>query len=256
MEPTEIYFKYKTDLIDLFDNNVIKGFSKSLANYNALNRISYNNQNQLILWLANIEKDFSTGQWVTKEQLNHLGYRVYQNEKPSYITFHRPQMAEEVVSETTRIDKVYNVEQTSMPLLPELNLIPLGEMLETIPACVIHGKNTSHDFPVEETVVLDFSEDEKHEEKYQLDLLHELVHWTGAKERFDRQISTEEDFYEEELLAEITSGMVASMFNITPDLRHKEYLPKYKYYLKESFGIIPRIPFIACKCKTYLLSFR
>lgn len=56
---------------------------------------------------------------------------------------------------------------------------------------------------------------------------HELGHWTGAKERLDRDLANSfgtEKYAKEELVAELTAAFVCGIFGIEGTLQHPEYI--------------------------------
>ena len=68
--------------------------------------------------------------------------------------------------------------------------------------------------------------------------IHELAHWTGHKDRLDRNLKTNfgtKDYAREELIAEASSALICAHLNLEPEPRedHASYLQSWLTVLKE-----------------------
>jgi len=66
-------------------------------------------------------------------------------------------------------------------------------------------------------------------------LFHELAHWSGHKTRLNRDLTNRfgsQGYAREELVAEVTSAMVAAAMGIEPTVRHADYLNSWLAVLK------------------------
>jgi len=81
-------------------------------------------------------------------------------------------------------------------------------------------------------------------ENYYSTILHELIHWTGHKDRCNRDFSGKKNAYAfEELVAETGSAMLCSMLGVSKKPRpdHAKYLNNWKEVIKDN----PRAIFTA-----------
>ncbi len=86
-------------------------------------------------------------------------------------------------------------------------------------------------------------------EGYYATLVHDLTHWTGAKNRLDRDMGKrfgDEAYAAEELVAEIGAAFLCAEFGITQEIRadHAQYLANWLVLLKSdpalSFPLPPK----------------
>lgn len=94
-------------------------------------------------------------------------------------------------------------------------------------------------------------------EHYYSTLLHELTHWTGAKNRLDRKSGKrfgDTDYSFEELVAELGSAFLCSSLglNVEPRADHAKYLNGWLKALKNDKGLIREAAKHAQKAVTYL----
>lgn len=96
-------------------------------------------------------------------------------------------------------------------------------------------------------------------ENYYTTLLHELTHWTGHKDRCNRELSTRfgsTDYAFEELVAELGSCFMATHLNITSHPRedHAHYLNSWIKCLEEHEDAIWKASSLASKAMEYCKS--
>ena len=87
--------------------------------------------------------------------------------------------------------------------------------------------------------------------------MHELVHWTGNRNRLGRlsRDDTDKDYAFEELVAEIGACFVCSSLGIAPDLRNSAaYIKNWAIRLKADHRMIFRAAGAAQKAADYLLA--
>ena len=92
-------------------------------------------------------------------------------------------------------------------------------------------------------------------------LLHELIHWTGAEDRLDRDIKNSfgsEDYAKEELVAEIGAAILCQLLGIETTIRanHAQYLNGWIKYIKEDSKVMVQAFTKATKAVDYLYSFQ
>jgi antirestriction protein ArdC len=75
-----------------------------------------------------------------------------------------------------------------------------------------------------------------HQEAFYAVALHELGHWTGAKPRLDRNLSSRfgtKAYAAEELVAEMTAAFLCAHLDLKGELRHADYIANWIDLLKE-----------------------
>ena len=92
-------------------------------------------------------------------------------------------------------------------------------------------------------------------------LLHELIHWTGAEDRLDRDIKNSfgsEDYAKEELVAEIGAAILCQLLGIETTIRanHAQYLNGWIKSIKEDSKVMVQAFTKATKAVDYLYSFQ
>lgn len=94
------------------------------------------------------------------------------------------------------------------------------------------------------------------EESYWSTLLHEMTHWTGSKNRLERDLSGKfgDDAYAaEELVAEMGSAFLCAALGIEGKLRHPEYLGHWLKVLRGDKRAIFKASTLAQCASDYLL---
>jgi antirestriction protein ArdC len=86
---------------------------------------------------------------------------------------------------------------------------------------------------------------------------HELVHWTGAKDRLDRQLSTRfgsQAYAAEELVAEMGAAFLAADWSIENVTRqdHASYLSNWLALMKKDKRALVTAASLASKAVAYL----
>lgn len=86
---------------------------------------------------------------------------------------------------------------------------------------------------------------------------HEVVHWTGHKDRLKRKTMVErtrKDYYEEELVAELGSAILCTMLGIKLDgLQHAEYLGHYIEQMRADPKFLLQTAGVAQKAVDYIM---
>jgi len=93
---------------------------------------------------------------------------------------------------------------------------------------------------------------------YYRTFFHELGHWTGHAKRLDRDQSGRfktKSYAREELIAEMTAAFTCAALDITPTVRHADYLASWLEVLKEDKRAIFRAASQASKAAEFLLAF-
>lgn len=247
---------------------------------NASTGNAYSGINILILWGAVIEHEFASQNWLTFKQAQGLGGHVRKGEKGQIICYvdrftpkDEQRKAVETGDEPASIPflkryRVFNADQcddlpesvtkVSAPL-PERQIIPRAEHLaKATGATIRHGGKRAFYDPTSDCVQLPPQPVFTDQINFYRTCFHELGHWTGHTSRLDRDQSGRfktKSYAREELVAELTAAFTCASFDITPTVRHADYLASWLEVLKEDKRAIFRAASQASKATDYLLAF-
>lgn len=253
---------------------------------NALTNNPYNGINILSLWVAAAQAGFPSPVWATYRQWEQLGAQVRKGERSSLVVFYKeystdPNPDQPDDTGKRRVAKasfVFNVEQvngfrpTPPPALPAPPPSPL-ERIATVDRFVTatganvriggdqafyHRRDDFIQLPdpgrFTGTHTMSVSE------AFYATATHELVHWSGARQRLDRQFGDrfgDQAYAAEELVAEIGSAFLCAELAITQDVRpdHAQYLAHWLTLLKTDSRAIFTAAARASEAAAYLKSF-
>ncbi|MDR3475924.1 MAG: zincin-like metallopeptidase domain-containing protein [Devosia sp.] len=240
----------------------------------------YHGINVLALWAAAQKAAFSRPLWATYQQWATLGAQVRRGEKSSLVIFYKEYTSsddkdgEGAIRRVARASHVFNSAQvegfsdpasdeTAAPIAPVERLRSVEQFVAATRADIRHGGdaafyNRRSDFiqlpPPEEfvpTVTMAATEG------YYATLLHELVHWSGATHRLDRQFGKrfgDEAYAAEELVAEIGAAFLCAELAVTPSTRadHAHYVGHWLQLLRRDSRAIFTAASRAAEASGYL----
>jgi antirestriction protein ArdC len=214
---------------------------------NGVSQRQYSGVNILLLWNETLAKGYQRASWLTFRQSKELGGFIRKGEKASHIVYASSYIKHEKDQDTgedierqipfLKFYSVFNVEQIEG--LPEhLYAVPdlksTGEandgaeqFLKALGASVRHIGNHAGYVPALDYIFLpkpDLFESMAH---YYATSLHEHAHWSGHKNRLDRNLSGrfgDQSYAAEELVAELTAAFLCAHLSIPGELRHAEYV--------------------------------
>ena len=239
-----------------------------LLPYNAVSRNNYSGINLALLWATS--GDYTNNQWVTFKQAIDLGGNVKKGEKGTGIVFFKPWKVED---KKTGEDKyipllkpytVFNIDQCEGLTLPDLKPVeppedPRGAVLEIANANSVnleHGGDRACFIPSRDRVQMPHFQNFKSEQHYSATLAHELTHWTGHKDRLNRDLSGMfgcEKYAKEELIAEMGSAFLMAELGLEYEARHHAaYLQSWIKGLKEDKKFIFQAAAAASKATALL----
>ncbi len=211
---------------------------------------AYRGINVLILWC----QGRSAPTWMTYKQAQELGGNVRKGEKGTGITFFKPlRVTDKVTEEEKTIPllkcyTVFNVEQIDgLPArfyptpAEKLNGDSRTAEVETYiagtEAVINHGGDRAFYRPSTDQIHLPEFDQFEDAEAYYGTALHELVHWTSAKSRIDRDLGKkfgDTGYAREELVAEIGAAFLTATLGIenTPREDHAAYVKVWLDVLK------------------------
>lgn len=212
--------------------------------YNASTGRAYNGVNVLILWAS----DFESNGWLTYKQAQSFGGNVIKGEKGQTITFWKffkkadESTGEERSFPMLRTYTVFNIDQCEgLEKLPAIQPI-ITESTTALELALNNGANVRHlgnkaSFsPSNDYITMPPQKNFSGVEAYESTLLHELTHWTGHKDRLERDFTGRfgsEAYAFEELVAEMGSAFLSASLGISEcTLQHSAYLESWLKVLK------------------------
>jgi len=290
-QKTDIQQEVTNQIIDLLEQVDLKDYHPPFSNLSALglpiNPVTdktYQGINVLSLWSHQQQKNFSSNQWATFKQWKSHGSNVKKEEKSSRIIFYKTLIKEEgegVEKQDIKIPmlKVYNVFNADQVDGYLLKSHPIQDKVDDVKSlksvdlfCKQTGATIKHQgcqayydplqdyISIPETVHFQNTPLADATENYYSTLLHELTHWTGAKQRLDRKNDTEktakENYAFEELVAELGAAFLCAQHQITqtqPE-HHAIYIKSWLKTLKNNKAYIFKASAQAAKAMDYLNS--
>lgn len=232
---------------------------------NALTGNAYRGINIVSLWVAAASRGYATPLWGTYRQWAEKGAQVRRGEKSSLIVFYReyeatpdPDDADDTgTRRVARASHVFNADQVEGFELPPppVSLGPIERLagadafVTATGATIRHGGDRAFFAPATDHIqmpeegLFTGTQTMTRSEGYYATLVHELVHWSGAKHRLDRDMGKrfgDNAYAAEELVAEIGAAFLCAELQITQDVRldHAQYLANWLTLLKNDSGAI------------------
>lgn len=224
---------------------------------------AYNGVNILSLRIAAIASSYPTNLWGTYRQWSERGAQVRRGEKSSLIVFYKTLSVDEADPETgeakpgerllARASHVFNAAQVDgftiepqadLPHEPAFTTLERAELFATATgatieeigdeACYIPSRDLIR---MPERRRFTGTETTGAAESFYSTLCHELVHWSGAKHRLDRNLEGrfgKQAYAMEELVAELGAAFLCGDLGIAPEPRidHAQYLAHWLSVLK------------------------
>ena len=234
----------------------------------------YSGSNWFFLTAMADVKGYNSNKWATYDQWQGVGGQVRKGEKATSIfvpIFIKGKEKADGTEEKGRVSfisrSVFNLDQIDgMPedfdkkeILPESERVAdLEKTISEIPAVIKNGGDEAYFSPSEDFIQLPLFENFKDARAYYSTAAHELMHWTGGKDRLGREnmnrFGTPEYAYEE-LVAEIASAMFMSAHNIEPNIQenHGPYLASWIKKLKDDPTALERAMKDAQSAVNYIL---
>lgn len=227
---------------------------------NALTGNAYRGINIVSLWVAAASRGYATPLWGTYRQWAEKGAQVRRGEKSSLVVFYKeyeavpdPDDADDTgTRRVARASHVFNADQVEgfeLPPLP-LSLGPIERLAQAdafvtaTGATIRHGGDRAFFAPASDHIqmpeegLFTGTQTMTRSEGYYATLVHELVHWSGAKHRLARDLGKrfgDNAYAAEELVAEIGAAFLCAELKITQDVRpdHAQYLANWLTLFKD-----------------------
>ena len=245
----------------------------SSAEKNIVSKKEYNGINRLILGMNNAIKGYSTPFYGSFKQWQDLGGTVKKGEKGTKIVFYK-QVTGEKTTESGSNEQfayaclksyyVFNADQVegieiSKPVEIDSRVFnpqpALDDRILKTGATVRHGGNSAFYSPTGDFINLPNKESFQDDSSYYATALHELTHWTGAKNRLDRDLNNKfgsPKYAFEELVAELGAAFLCQDYQIQGELRHAGYIQNWLTCLKENNQAIFKAAALAQKAADYI----
>ena len=253
---------------------------------------NYKGGNLIILEVLGQFRGYKGTRWYTKNAIAKLGGYVDENDgvlitkvvkskynvKPDETkTIVDPKTGDQKPDDGSRtktrldVDVVYNedvVKGITIPPLPRKDPPPMHEVEDIILESYVGGPNIQYSpgdqafwSPDNDTISLPLREQFNSTEEHLDTLFHELTHSTGASHRLDRKDLIEnygkhkDVRAREELIAEIGSAILASMFGINTSIDNvAAYVQSWKRFLETEPNALFEAASLASKAVDYILA--
>jgi antirestriction protein ArdC len=214
----------------------------------------YGGINALSLWASATAQNFTAPIWMTFRQALELDAHVRKGEKGSLVVYADRITRKETDEKTgDEIDReipflkgytVFNVEQ--IDALPEMFYAKAAPKLDSVAridraekffaasgATIRHGGNRAFYSMAADAIQMPAFESFQDAESYYATLAHELTHWTGSKNRLDRDFGGHrfgsEGYAVEELVAELGAAFLCADLELALEPRedHAAYIASW-----------------------------
>ncbi|AXO20933.1 DUF1738 domain-containing protein [Salmonella enterica] len=239
---------------------------------NFMTGTAYSGMNIMLLWCSAAKQGFNDSRWLTYKQAQEQGAQVRKGERGTTAIFYKTLEKEAEDGEIEKIPMlktftVFNVEQIDGLTLTEedSNAEPVSEfdplphveaLFQRTGANITERGQQAFFRPATDEIWLP----ERHlfinAANFYATGLHELVHWTGAKSRLNREKCGRfgsEGYAFEELIAELGSAFLMADLGITGDVQHESYIASWLKSLRDDKRYIFKAAAAASKAHRYLM---
>ncbi|WP_027712564.1 ArdC family protein [Dickeya chrysanthemi] len=232
--------------------------------------IAYSGMNIMLLWCSASEQGFGDSRWMTYKQAQAVGGQVRKGEHGTTAIFYTTLEKESEDGEIDHIPMlkaftVFNVEQIDgLPLTTDV--VNPAETFEPLPqaenllrrsgACIVEKGQNAFFKPSTDEIWLPERHLFSDAANFYATGLHELVHWSGAKNRLNREMKGKfgsEGYAFEELIAELGSAFLMADLGIIGEVQHESYIASWLKALKNDKRYIFKAASAASKAHRYLM---
>lgn len=246
----------------------VPGISGLPSNYST--GAAYSGMNIMLLWSSASEQGFSDSRWMTYKQAKAEGGQVRKGEHGTTAIFYTMLERENDEGETEYIPMlktftVFNVEQIDCLPLSDEAVFP-AETFEPLPqaealfrnsgATIIEKGQNAFFAPSTDEIHLPERRLFSDAANFYATGMHELVHWSGAKSRLNREMKGKfgsEDYAFEELIAELGSAFLMADLGIVGEVQHESYIASWLKALRNDKRYIFKAASAASKAHRYLM---
>lgn len=242
---------------------------------NAFTGRPYRGINVLQLWFAAELEDYPIGRWATLRQWSQAGGKVRKSERATPVIFWKSTTAAEKDGDErehgprllgrcyhlfneAQVENVHSREHASR-LSPDQRIAAAESFIAATGADIRHGGDCAFYSPASDQICLPCFEQFRDPFSYYAVAGHELVHWSGAKHRLDRQLGARfgaHSYAAEELVAEIGAAFIAARLGLTLEPRedHASYVGSWLQVLRNDPRAILTAAAKAQEAVDYLVS--
>lgn len=230
---------------------------------NAITGRAYRGLNVLTLWIDGETAGFATGRWATYRQWSEHGAQVRKGERGTPVFFWQNRDSDSADQNdgddrrragfVAKAFTVFNADQVdgappeASPVLSDDQRIAEADaFVRRLGADIRHGGDRAYYSPGIDQVQMPEFGQFRSAAAYYATMAHELVHWSGAKHRLDRDLSGRfgsADYAMEELVAELGAAFACARIGIQTEPR-RDHAPYVASWLKALRGD-PRAIFTA-----------
>jgi antirestriction protein ArdC len=269
-----VYQDVTNSIIEQLENGAIPWVkpwrADSSADKNLLSQKPYQGINRLILGLSGMVNKYDVPVWASYKQWESIGGNVRKGEKGTRIVFfskvdkENKQTGDKESYSVLKAYWVFNASQIDgidivpaavepKPFSPidgaESRIIKTG-------AALSHGGDAAFYAPSVDRIQLPNKGTFNSEANYYATAFHELVHWTGAKHRLDRNLEKgrfgNPAYAFEELVAEMGAAFLCQDYGIQGELRHAGYIQSWLKALRDDSKAVFKAAALAQKAADYL----
>ena len=232
---------------------------------------AYTGMNIMLLWCSAAKHGFRDPRWLTYHQATEQGAQVRKGETGTTGIFYKTLEKENDAGELERIPMlktftVFNIEQTDgLNLDDEISPQPVtgfdplpdvealfqrtGAKINERGQQAFYQPSTDEIWLPERHLFADAA-------NFYATGLHELVHWTGAKSRLDREKGGKfgsEGYAFEELIAELGCAFLMADLGVSGEVQHESYIASWLKSLKDDKRYIFQAASGASKAHRFLM---
>ena len=239
---------------------------------NIASKKEYNGINRLILAMMTHFKGYQSPFYGSFKQWQDLGGTVRKGEKGTKIVFYKPVSVEKTNDQgesenfaysclktyyVFNADQVDGIEIAKPEVSPRVyNPAPaLDDRILKTGANIKHGGSSAFFSPMGDFIGMPNRDTFNDDSSYYATVLHELTHWSGAKNRLDRDLSGKfgnSKYAFEELVAELGAAFLCQDYQIQGELRHAGYIQNWLTCLRENNQAIFKAAALAQKAADYI----
>ena len=246
----------------------------------------YRGVNVISLWASAELTGFSSGLWGTYRQWQSVGAQVRKAEKSSLVVFYKEFQGDDTpdadddgengrkrfVAKASYVFNADQVDDYTLPAVPASAnpaeaIAHADTYIQATGATIRHGGERAYYDRVADAIQVPErsrflgTETSTATESYYSVLLHELIHWTGASNRCDRQFGKrfgDNAYAMEELVAELGAAFLCAELGISlePRADHAAYLGHWLEVMKADKKAIFTAASQASKAAEYLSNLR
>nr|WP_159466460.1 zincin-like metallopeptidase domain-containing protein [Scandinavium goeteborgense] len=236
---------------------------------------AYSGMNIMLLWCSAAKQGFNDSRWLTWNQAKEQGAQVRKGETGTTCIFYKTLEKENDAGELERVPMlktftVFNAEQidglkmgasdgaeTGPKPVDVFDPLPQVEKLfQRSSASITERGQQAFYRPSTDEIWLPERRLFADAANFYATGLHELVHWTGAKNRLNREKGNKfgsEKYAFEELIAELGSAFLMADLGVVGEVQHESYIASWLKALKDDKRYIFKAASAAGKAHRYLM---